>query len=397
MKLLFYRYGSICEPDMIATFLEYGFQVTEITEEVTNKDFTPEEGVALVSQTLLDKPHDFVFSINFYPFLAEVCNIMKLRYICWIVDSPVMELYSVSIKHPWNRVFLFDRTLYEEISPMNQDCIFYLPLAVNVVQKQSAIIKASPKEKERFAADISFVGSLYSEKCPFDKFQSEDSYLTGYLQGLIEAQLKVYGYYFIDDILSEKIIEDFKAGMPDFLLLPYADKKTDRALVSQYYIASKITAFERERMLSALSKIFSVNIYTGSNTEALPYIHPKGFAKTMTEMPLIFHESRINLNMTAKSIRSALPLRIWDIMGCAGFCLTNYQTEIPEYFTIGEEIETYASQEELLEKAAYYLEHEKRRSEIAMQGYEKICKYHTYTIRLSQLMELAFLQNNHTE
>lgn len=390
MNVLFYRYGSICEPDMLSTFMEFGFQVTEITEEVKNKNFTPEQGVNLVSRILMDQPHDFVFSINFYPFLAEVCNILKIRYLCWIVDSPVTELYAASIRHPWNRVFLFDRVLYEEIAPMNPAHIFYLPLAVNTEQKQAVIAAASEKEKMRFQSDITFVGSLYTEKCPFDQFRQDGGFLEGYLQGLIEAQLKVYGYYFIDAVLTEKIIQDFKENTPDFLSLPYADARTDRMLVSQYYIASRITALERQRMLSAVSKIFAVQLYTGSDTSLLPGLHTRGFAKTLTEMPLIFHQSRINLNMTAKSIRSALPLRIWDILGCGGFCMTNFQAEIPDYFAVGEEIETYSSQEELLEKCAYYLEHERRRAEIAQQGYEKVRNCHTYPIRVSRMMEQAF-------
>lgn len=390
MRLLFYRYGSICEPDIIATFQEFGFDITEITVEITNKNFTPEEGVRLVGQTLQDHPHDFVFSINFYPFLAEVCNILHLRYLCWIVDSPLLELYSPALLHPWNRVFLFDRTLYEEIAPRNPACVFYLPLAANIAQKQQTIAACSAQKRLHFHSDISFVGSLYSEKCPYRQLTNPPAYLEGYLSGLIEAQRNVYGYYFIDELLDDEMVSLFKAHVTDFPSLPYADAQTDLAVVSQYYIASKITSLERERLLGALSERFSVDLYTGSDTSSLPAIHPKGFAKTMTEMPLIFHESRINLNMTAKSIRSALPLRIWDILGCAGFLLTNYQSEIPAYFSAGEELETYGSEDELLEKCAYYLEHERRRAEIAAAGFEKVQRYHTYPLRLGELMELAF-------
>ena len=37
MKILFYRYGSICEPDIIKGFEDLGHTVTQITEEITNK------------------------------------------------------------------------------------------------------------------------------------------------------------------------------------------------------------------------------------------------------------------------------------------------------------------------------------------------------------------------
>ncbi len=390
MKVLFYRYGSICEPDILAVFSEYGFQITEVTEEISNKNFTPQEGVALVSSLLMETSYDFVFTINFYPFLAEVCNIMKLRYICLIVDSPIMELYSTSIAHPWNRVFLFDRKLYEEIAPLNPACIFHVPLAVNVTQKQHAIAISSDSVRKRFTSDISFVGSLYTEKNPYSEVTNLPEHIRGYLDGLMEAQLRVYGYYFIDDILDDALIREFKQYAPNFPELPYANAATDRMLVSQYYIGSKITSMERIRMLGALSEKFSVDLYTGSDTSSLPHVNCKGRVKTQTEMPVIFHESRINLNMTAKSIRSALPLRIWDILGCGGFCLTNYQSEITDYFTIGEEIETYSSREELLDKCNFYLDHENLRQEIARNAYEKIQKQHTYLIRMSQILELAF-------
>ena len=41
MKLLFYRYGSICEPDIIDGFHELGYTIHEITTEITNKTQTP--------------------------------------------------------------------------------------------------------------------------------------------------------------------------------------------------------------------------------------------------------------------------------------------------------------------------------------------------------------------
>ena len=80
MKLLFYRYGSICEPDVIDGFQELGYTVQEITTEITNKSLTPQESIQIVSNTLLEHPADFVFSINFFPFLSEVCKIFKLPY-----------------------------------------------------------------------------------------------------------------------------------------------------------------------------------------------------------------------------------------------------------------------------------------------------------------------------
>ncbi len=65
-----------------------------------NKNLTPKEQMLLASGPLQKQRYDFVFSINFFPVLSEVCNIFKTPYACWIVDSPVLELYSDAVCHP---------------------------------------------------------------------------------------------------------------------------------------------------------------------------------------------------------------------------------------------------------------------------------------------------------
>ena len=112
MKILFYRYGSICEPDIIEGFEELGHTVSQITEKITNKDLVFGDCAHLVSKFLLKHPHDCVFTINFFPIISDVCNIFKIPYLCWSVDCPVMELFSKSIQNPYNRIFLFDYAIY---------------------------------------------------------------------------------------------------------------------------------------------------------------------------------------------------------------------------------------------------------------------------------------------
>ena len=167
--------------------------------------------------------------------------------------------------------------------------------------------------------------------------------------------------------------------------------RTDvKALVAQYYLSVKVAEQERLRLLGMLSDSFQVNIYTGSDTSSMPHIHNCGFARSLDEMPLIFNCSKINLNITAKSIRSGLPLRIFDVLGAGGFLITNYQSELPEIFSIGKDLVAYESPEHLKELCTYYLWHEDERLEIAHNGYETIAKYHTYDIRLLQIIDKAF-------
>lgn len=389
MNLLFYRYGSICEPDMIEALEELGHTVAPITLEVTRKDVPPQEVIRSVSDTLLSGSFDGVMSVNYYPVLSEICNIFHIRYICQTVDSPVMELCSHTLSNSWNRVFLFDRQQYETFHPMNPEHIHHLPLAVNTGRLNRLLQAVSRTEKDRFVSDVSFVGSLYTEKCPYDRITSDDSYLTGYLEGLMEAQCKVYGYFFLPELLTEDVTARFISAMPDYYLPPERAIRDDRMIISLMYLGPKVTSMERLRLLSALGQRFPVTLYTRSSAEQLP-VRCRGGVKTLTEMPLVFSGSRINLNMTAKSIRSGIPLRVFDILGCSGFLLSNYQPELLDYFVPGEEIDVYTCEEELLSKTAYYLDHDKERREMAQAAWEKIQRSHSYTIRMEQMLNIAF-------
>lgn len=386
MKILFYRYGSICEEDIIEAFHEYGIETQEVLEEVYNKQLLPGDCVRILNVALDKDNYAFVFSINFFPTVSDVCNIYRIPYMCLIVDSPVLELYSESIRNPYNRIFLFDRELYNEFHSYNPECIFHIPLATNVKRWDKVI---NSDRTDRFTSEISFVGSLYTEKSPL-KLDNAPDYIKGYVDGLVEAQLKIYGYYFIDNLLTDELAETILNQMPRHYKFLDNYRVNNKALVSQLYIGSRISAEERLRIFHMLSQKYNVDIYTGSDTTSLPKLHNCGLAKTHTEMPLIFNRTGINLNITSKPIRSGIPLRVFDILGCGGFLITNYQTELPEFFSIGEHLEAYDSFEDLDYKINFYLEHPELREEIARAGYEFVKENHTYTARVGQMIALAF-------
>lgn len=387
MRILFYRYGSICEPDIIAGFRTLGHEITEITEEIYNKQTDARTCLTLVKNALLSSHFDMVFSINFYPVISEVCNIFKTIYTCWIVDCPVMELYSYSIRNPYNRIFIFDRACYLDFVNENPSCIFYFPLATNVAQWDKMCSQITEKDREKFSCDISFIGSTYEEKCPYNKLDNPPAYLKGYLDGLIDAQLKIYGCNFMEEVLTDSMVEEFKKYI-NFYPFPENAVHNDKAVMAQFYLNTKVAEQERLRLLRSLSERFPVDIYTFSDVSSMPKIHHRGSASTQTEMPKIFHLSKINLNITAKPIRTGLSLRIWDVLGAGGFLISNYQEEIPEYFEIGRDLEVYSSEEELIEKISYYLEHESERKAIAENGYRKVKEHHSYVTRLKEMLKI---------
>ncbi len=387
MEILFYRYNSICEPDILQVFTDFGITVHVEEQEMHNKSITPRECAGKVSEWILQKPLSFVFSINFFPAISYTCEKLKVPYVCWSVDSPVPELFSNALKNRYNRIFLFDRAQYEFFSPVNPDCIYHLPLASNVKRWEQIVLGMTDTDFITYGADLSFVGSLYTEKCKYDRL-SLSPHTRGFVDGLMEAQLKVFGCNFIPESLTEEVIREIADADPDFYKSEDAYTDMSRYLVAHQYIGMKLAAVERARTLRFLSEQFPLALYTRSDASKLPKADCRGGVSTLTEMPKVFHASRINLNITMRPIESGLSLRVWDVLGCGGFLMTNYQAELPEYFEIGKDLEAYESLPELSEKIRYYLSHEEERVEIAIRGYEKAAKYHSYETRLAQMIKI---------
>ena len=146
---------------------------------------------------------------------------------------------------------------------------------------------------------------------------------------------------------------------------------------------------ERQQTLSAVASAFPLYIYTWKTKEhTIPNATYMGPVDYYDEMPYVFANSKINLNITLRSIKSGIPLRAMDIMGAGGFLLTNFQSDFLDYFVPGEDFVYYDSQEDLLNKIDYFLSHEKERKEIAQNGQERIRNEHNYVVFFEKIFDI---------
>lgn len=389
MKVIFCRWNSICEKGITNAFKRLGVEVVYMDRGFESVDYSEEYLHALAN--LIQQTPDVlcIFSVNFQPIIARTCKAFKLPYLSWTVDCPSFQLYSETVAYPTNRIFVLDRMQQEKFAPMNPECIFHLPMACDVATWDS--IRVTADEHKRYDCDISFVGSLYSEKCRYNDIEKDlPDYMRGYVDGLINAQLNIYGYNFIEDSITEEWANEFKK-YADWVPLGEDYIEDVKGIVADTYIGYKCTEQERIRTLQAISEHFDMDLWTLSDTSMLPKIHCRGGADSNNMMPQIIKCSKINLNMTNRPIKTGLPLRIFDLMGAGGFVISNYQAEIPEHFIPDEDIVLYDSIPDLLNKIAYYLEHDDERLQIAKNGYEKVRAYHSYDVRLAQMFNMSGL------
>lgn len=380
-RILFCKWTSICEQGIDNGFHQLGYHVDYITQLFESVDYD-QKYLKTLSDKLNKTKYDYVFTVNFIPIVSRVCNVYKIPYVCWTVDNPCFQLYSETIKNPYNRIFMFDYSQYSTFYSLNPNCIYYMPLACDYETWNS--FQLTGQDHKTYDCDISFIGSTYEEKCKYNALDNLTDYIKGYVDGLIQAQLNVYGYNFIEESLTDAFCKAFKECAGWYPLGEDYQENT-KAIIADTYIGYKCTEQERILTLKNISEHFHLDLYTLSDTSHFPKANCRGGADSNTMMPKIIKCSKINLNMTNRPIKTGLPLRIFDIMGAGGFLLTNYQAELPEIFEIGTDLVAYESQEDLLNKIAYYLEHEEERIQIAKNGQKKVKEHHSYRIKLQEI------------
>ena len=323
---------------------------------------------------------DYVFSYNYFPEVSNVCNEKNIRYISWVYDSPYLNIYSYTVLNPINSIFYFDYGVFKEFEDSNISTVHYLPLGVY----EPALRKYRDAGGCKVSSDISFVGSLYNESkhSLYAKFSSISPYAKGYLDAIISVQKNIYGENILEELLTSDIESELQKAYPTDPNAPTV--MTPKQLYSQFVLSRQVTALERTEVLELLGKKNNLvrNLYTPEKNADIKGWSNKGTVDYYTSMSDVFASSKINLNITLRSIKTGIPLRAFDIMGAGGFLLSNYQGEYPEYFNIGEEMAIYENYDDLLNKVDYFLTHEKERAEIAKAGQRKVLEEHTLSKRL---------------
>ena len=330
----------------------------------------------LLRDKLKGKEYTDVLSVNFSPLISEVCEELGILYTAWVYDSPIHIRDMSSLSNSYSRVFFFDRGQAQEYQNQGMNA-YYMPLAVDT---EVFRVNASKREKQACKTDISLVGKLYQTEYGYFTAPLED-YTRGYLEGIVNAQMKVYGGYLIPELVTEDLLDSMNRD--------YAKAAKDGFQMGrrelEFMLACETTGRERYMALALLSGHYAVDLYSTEEDKRLKDVRFCGYADYYSQMPLIFSQSKINLNISLKTIRTGIPLRVTDVMGCGGFVLSNYQQELGEYFALGEECVVYENLEDMFLKAQYYLEHEEERKRIALAGFERVKRDFTFKERVGKM------------
>lgn len=359
MKILFWKWNAFMQDGMEKALQRLNADYETLYFQPDNWE-QDERFERAVEEKLKSKKYDRVISVNFAPIVSKLCEKYGVVYAAWIYDSPVHIRDKSSFNNSCNRIYMFDRGQAEICRMQGYSQVRHMVLAAD-----ESVWKI--RRDKRYDCDVAFVGQLY--KSDYDYLMRP---LSGYYRGVVDgyaaAQEQLEGGYILSELITDELMEELnvfyrKASGGDFEV-----KKEEL----EYACACEVTGRQRFMAMALLGSRCRVNLFSGDTDERLGAVNQCGYVDYYSQMPAVFSQAKINLNISLKTIRTGIPLRVLDILSCGGFLITNYQEELFEYFEPDVDLVVYSDVKDMVQKVTYYLRHDTERREIAENGRKKV-------------------------
>ena len=379
-KILLLKHSFFLESEIARAFdNQSDIEVIEFNYGDNSNSYQYEE--KLQKTIILNNP-DLIVSVNMKGFdgdgaLASISNRFGIAVAVWFVDDPhpILLHQSQFIKSNFH-AFCWEHSYLDFLKKHNFASVNYLPLATDLSIFQN--------RKNKATINVGFVGSsmgnmfLNSIKSKFLWQENLNKLSEISSNTLLEnPQFDVYE-------IIEKIAKQMNTP------LPFQDRRNITWLCS--YIIHLTSMKKRVKTIQSLNN---------KNVEI--FGDPTGWQKLLNSN-FILHENidynnklcqtyqsiAINLNITSSQMKTALNQRVFDIPASGSFLITDYQKDLDELFEIDKDIITYRNIEELNDKVNFYTKNLKTREEIVTSAIDTIKSRHTYSHRVSKILETIF-------
>ncbi len=322
-----------------------------------------------------------IISFSFDNFVLEMARNVDCPVVSWLSDKITVANADFSgIDKSRYYVFSLDPKDVEDLLNSGVKA-WLLPSSSGLDGDAPPPLKEG--DAQMYGSDISFVGqSITVKHNPHLQFLLNFSNMSRHLNGVIEKQANDFSCNILKEAYDSGDLNSFSLQY----MLDYIHMLDIRDL--DFALGCEASSRLRKRLVSKLDG-FDVKVYGDSHWENVN----KGTIKVHKEIsyrketPKVYNLSKINLNITKTFFKGTIQ-RVYDIIYCGGFCLTDYREDIEKRFKPGKEIETYRSENELVDKARYYLEHDNEREDIREGGYKRLQKEHRVGHRLDKVMKI---------
>ncbi|MEC7984345.1 MAG: glycosyltransferase [Myxococcota bacterium] len=318
-----------------------------------------------------------IVSINYRYGLSEVAASCGVPLYVWEIDPSMDKVRPVSFSVEKTYIYTWNRENIAKFQHAGFANVKHLPLATNPERCKTIVL--SDEDRSRYGSTLAFVGASLRRQAihyqssfldTYRKFCGKDG--TQKLQCILNEQAKDYSQYRIPELILE-----YFPGLSVAFQGAHIDLA---ALVSE--VAAHHKRLHRVRLLA--DRGLRVWGDFGWRQAESQY---RGQADHIKEVVRIYNGALINIDINRIYQPNIVTMRVFDVLASGGFLLAEHSSDLETLFAVDEEIVSYRTEAELIQKVDHYLSHPEEREAIAARGQAKVLRDHTIQSRVRWMLE----------
>jgi len=357
------------------------------------------EGLALEELTLaLERLRpELVLAIGYRDGLAEFCHALGIPLVCWEVDPVTTRPRPLVVPDAAQSSFLFTyrEDGADELRAAGFRHVRVAPLAAN-----TALRRRLPAEELAGSepAPVGFVGSSMAENAERCRARfvellagrldprtdggagpGRQDGANGILERVLARQREEQGRFLVPELLEEEV-----PGARAALLASAAGE--DLAILAGEVAASE----KRLAWLRPLGRL-GLHLWGDAGWRALEsagarYRGPVGQRDELTR---VYNAITVHVDVGRLFQSSIVTMRVFDVLACGGFLLTEDTPAVRALFRPGLELDVYRGPEELADKVAHWSERPDEARAIGERGRAAVVAHHRIVARVEEMVALT--------
>ncbi|RJP36815.1 MAG: hypothetical protein C4547_06750 [Phycisphaerales bacterium] len=272
---------------------------------------------------------------------------------------------------------VWDRAQAIELERFGVPHVIHLPMAAPIADYDTRPVDVNAIENE-----VSFVGAQNTSYFHADHVASTEALLPGTLAHAVHADLPEITFY---DVYHDMYALAEPPAESDDLVTRAG--KTERYFVAKLFYHASLCLRNRDRWIVFLKRRLGERFrLIGQRWDVAYGLDCEPPLPTHEAYLAHFRRTAVNLNFINGNAETGVNMRAFEITAAGGFLLCPYQPELEECFEIGAECDVFRTEEELLQKIEFYIEHPRRRIDVALAGQRRTLSQHLYSHRLETVL-----------
>jgi hypothetical protein len=335
----------------------------------------------------------FALAINDTNGLAEWTAAHGLPLAVWEIDPSTDTPRTLSHAAPLAHVFTYREAHVANFERAGWSHVEHLPLAADPMARRRRHLIGPQRLK--YTSDVAFVGASMARhaRVLLARFMTRLGELRGSdtralaadaraLEHVLGEQGRDLDHYRIPALLAEHMSEALA------LWAASGDPERPEALLGELAASQR-----RAAVVGALSG-HGIDVWGDDGWKDLlaalgdagTRVRFRGPAGNREEIERVYSGAIVNLDVGRLYQNDIVTLRVFDVLACSGLCLTEHNDAVERLFAVGEELDTWRTQRELVRKVEHYKGDPRRAAAIGARGRRAIEERHALDLRLDHML-----------